>query len=416
MRQKVMTDTCQETYALGIHIKTKKFEWKVIPPDMYSKREKRVDSKTTKECLLVIGPGLGDYVITRNYIKLLHLSKKYKDYKLVLLCDEKIKDIAQSLDSDIIDKFFTHGESVVAVGKADYGQAERVRHHLIKSGLKKFYDTIIFFSTITLNKRLNIINDHILSGVSARNRIGCTYLVKKEDVRQSLHFTQIVPIYQEVTTIPISCVFNTFVGAITGERHDIQWPEIELSKIPANKECDGAYLVLQPVISSPTAREKIWHISNWTDLVLKLKNFFLGKIILVCTNNEKASVMRMQDELAFNGCKVDVKAGLPSSRLIALLKDAEVFIGHDSGLLHIAAALDTPSVCICSGRSFIRFLGMYEKKDAVRIVTPIGWLEWWKTLSRQEQSTWPSTSLPVNSITVDQVTESILPFLKHRVL
>ena len=48
---------------------------------------------------------ISDYVIFRNYIEVVKKSKKYKDYKILLIGNIEYKNFARFLDGEIVDKF-----------------------------------------------------------------------------------------------------------------------------------------------------------------------------------------------------------------------------------------------------------------------------------------------------------------------
>jgi len=93
-----------------------------------------------------------------------------------------------------------------------------------------------------------------------------------------------------------------------------------------------------------------WGKNNWTSLLGKVSSFYpeLG-LVLVGASNEWA-----RSELVaatWNGPKLNI-CGLASPRVsAAVLKRSFLFVGHDSGPMHLAAATGVQCVAIFSGRN-----------------------------------------------------------------
>jgi ADP-heptose:LPS heptosyltransferase len=87
---------------------------------------------------------------------------------------------------------------------------------------------------------------------------------------------------------------------------------------------------------------KKWPINKWTDLGKKLINNG-GNIVLFpgIDNEEKEDAIMIQREL---GVSCSVIKDLPLEKVPGEISKLELFISNDTGLLHIAAAADTPTV------------------------------------------------------------------------
>lgn len=132
---------------------------------------------------------------------------------------------------------------------------------------------------------------------------------------------------------------------------NIYW-NLNLSK---NEEQLAEDLLLQQkhfiVISTGTKLQaNDWGTENWAHLILKLssklKNF--GLVILGAESDKKTGDMLLQywPNNCLNLC------GKTSPRIsAAVLKKASQFIGHDSGPLHLAGAVNVPYIGIYSARN-----------------------------------------------------------------
>lgn len=92
-----------------------------------------------------------------------------------------------------------------------------------------------------------------------------------------------------------------------------------------------------------------WEIDNWLNLLSQLKVTLFGWKLVVIGASEEASLadlcLRAWDQQGVNLC------GKTSPRVsAAVLKQASIFVGHDSGPMHLAACVGVPCVAIFSAR------------------------------------------------------------------
>lgn len=128
----------------------------------------------------------------------------------------------------------------------------------------------------------------------------------------------------------------------------------------------GRYAVIHPLAATP---EKTWPAASFTDLArtLDLEPLFIGAL--------------GEDLSAFQNWRTVSGASLPE--LARLMRDAELFIGNDSGPAHIAAAF---------GKPVLVFFGPSDEE----IWAP------WRTRSEILKA-----NGPIASITVEQALESL---------
>ncbi len=95
---------------------------------------------------------------------------------------------------------------------------------------------------------------------------------------------------------------------------------------------------------------KDWSIENWISLVKKLneyKNEYSIVLIGSADEFERCEILLSQ----WNGKGVNC-AGMITPRIsAAIIKQARLYIGHDSGPMHLAAAVNTPILAIFSSRN-----------------------------------------------------------------
>lgn len=113
-----------------------------------------------------------------------------------------------------------------------------------------------------------------------------------------------------------------------------------LAEILARHGVSGPYSVLQPEARVAAMR---WPVEKFAEIARWLRKTYGMTSVVNAATNETAARRRMQ--AAFEGVAV-VPEPLGLAELIALISRAGLFVGNDSGPVHVAAATLTPTVVI----------------------------------------------------------------------
>lgn len=103
----------------------------------------------------------------------------------------------------------------------------------------------------------------------------------------------------------------------------------------------GKWLAIHPGSGSES---KNWPISSWVNLIQELVAKTSWQILIVGGEAEGKKLETLQKVLPAERGRILRNAPLTS--LAQVLKGCELFLGHDSGISHLAAALDVPCVLI----------------------------------------------------------------------
>ncbi len=95
---------------------------------------------------------------------------------------------------------------------------------------------------------------------------------------------------------------------------------------------------------------KNWGIANWENLTERLSRRY-KRFALVFVGAKDEYDLCEQVGRSWAGEKLNLSGRLTPRESSAVLEKATLFIGHDSGPMHLAAAVGTPCVCIFSGRN-----------------------------------------------------------------
>ncbi len=111
------------------------------------------------------------------------------------------------------------------------------------------------------------------------------------------------------------------------------------SRVPNPKLIDGPYCVL---LHSTARAAKLWREDRWLSLIDRLNAAGLGCILPWGNDAER----RRSDRLAVRAGRALVAPKLSLDQLSALIAGAELVVGVDTGLMHLAAAFSRPVVGI----------------------------------------------------------------------
>jgi heptosyltransferase-1 len=92
-----------------------------------------------------------------------------------------------------------------------------------------------------------------------------------------------------------------------------------------------------------TWQTKFWHEAGWIELARLAAERFPGCTILLTWGNETER-LAAERIAAGSGCCALVVERLPLGKLVAILRKVDLVVGGDTGIVHAAAAVGTPTV------------------------------------------------------------------------
>lgn len=114
-----------------------------------------------------------------------------------------------------------------------------------------------------------------------------------------------------------------------------------------------AHQILAPYEGSPliclhqgtTWQTKFWHDAGWVDLAKNLQKLYPQGVVIF-TAGTQAEFTHAQGLAAEVGGRAHALQRLPLKQFVAILKRADVVVGGDTGPVHLAAAVGTPTVSL----------------------------------------------------------------------
>lgn len=117
--------------------------------------------------------------------------------------------------------------------------------------------------------------------------------------------------------------------------------ENEIKELTANIDTDKPVIAVHPGSSNPA---KMWAGDNYAELIDKIKTECDSEIVVIGSEDEKLTAEAIIDK---SGIKAHNLAGkFDLKELAAFISKCDLFIGNDTGPMHMAAALGVPVIAI----------------------------------------------------------------------
>jgi ADP-heptose:LPS heptosyltransferase len=297
--------------------------------------------------LLVKTDNIGDYILFRNFLKILRGSKEYAHKKIILIGNDSWRDLAESFDKDVVDGFFWINK------KRYFDHIPYKLSILFKLRALKAHQIIN-----TMHSRDTSIDDlAIFSGAS--NSITC----EGDDVNSRFNKHQFLKYNKTIPSLP-NTMFEFFRNKFFFEqllesKIDITKTSFDIKKRPISKN----QVVIFPSAAEPFRR---WGHLNFSEVITLLSQYNSSFYFLILGNTEDSpignSILNSLNE------KILIKNLCGKTTLVELvdiLSQSQLLISNETSAVHMAAALDISAVCISNGNHFGRFnpypLSMTEK-------------------------------------------------------
>lgn len=295
----------------------------------------------TGNLLIVKLDGIGDYVLFRNFIQKIRESEKYKDCRITLCANIKVKDLALSLDMDWIDDF-------VWIDKERF-----MKSFVYKMRISLLLRFSRFETVIHPTYSRDILSDLIVRVTDAKIRIGdkgdlSNIKIPQKEITDQ-YYTLLVDTGEEVTFEFLRT--KKFMEKLLTVFIDLKKPEIILPKNEASKADQSRNLaVLFPSASNIKRR---WSTEHFAKLAEYIASQYGYEIAVCGARSDKPladELLALLPHLHISDC-----TGSSLSELASILAQAKIVIANDTSAMHMACAVNTNVVCISGGRHFGRY-------------------------------------------------------------
>ena len=318
-----------------------------------------------KNILLIRHDAIGDYILFRNFIKVLRDSKKYGDYKITLVGNDAWREIAERLDGGHVGEF-------IWLDKAAFKSSASYRYKKLKEIASKDYETVIHpFS----NNFFNADND-ITILTWARKKIGRAInperarTLKLRLINFLLGFIYKELIYDEAKPIFEFYSNQRFFGELLGEKAGIRRPLIGLNpaisaeniilekNLKDSRGNDASALIAGDyalLFIGASVKHRKWPVENFAEAGRYLTERYGFGIVLCGGESEEEEAAKFAERWEAAGGSenravyVDLVGKISLYELLYVVKGAKIVVSNESMLPHIAVAVDGPAVFVISG-------------------------------------------------------------------
>jgi ADP-heptose:LPS heptosyltransferase len=307
-----------------------------------------------KRLLIVRLDAIGDYVLFRNGLRPIRNHSDYKGYKISLLGNILWKDIAENLDANVIDSFFWINPNLL-YNRSQYSYARsKLLLKLKLCGFSKIIHPVH-------SRMLDV--DEFIAALGADHRIastgdGVNYQPGEKAIADK--------IYNYLIEVPDQSVFefirnSHFISRLTGT----DAVSIKLRMEIKAKVKTGNKIIITPGAGHATRR---WPAEKFA-IVMKMMAANLPGLKFYICGSKADEVAAAIIEKEASGCQVENKCGkLTLFQFAEQIGEATLLISNESSAVHIAAAIETSTICISNGNMFGRF-NPYPEEMNKNIIT-----------------------------------------------
>jgi ADP-heptose:LPS heptosyltransferase len=350
----------------------------------------------TKTLLLIKTEAIGDFILFRNFIEIIKKSELFKDYQITLLGNELWKDLAFDLDAAFCDDF-------IWINRKKMTEDSVYREQILKQVSTKGFEYCIQANY----SREFLIGDSIVRASQAKYRIGSAGDSANDlSIFKSISDTW----YTKLLNKNSQAIFEfdknrIFFEELMQSNLNIRVPFIQVE----NKNSQRSGIVIFPGAGELI---KQWSTKKFAELICEIRITYTGQIAICGAPNDiglaEEIIMYSGDHSLLNLCG---KTNLVE--LSVLLAKSEVLITNDSGAFHIAAAHQTPCICIMMGRHYGRFAPYPKEAKWIELVFPKSFQKYLVEPEYAAELTKYTSPSNIDEITVEQVFEAYTKVLTH---
>ena len=282
--------------------------------------------------LLIRIDAIGDYVLFRNFIKILKNNNKFKAYKITLLGNIAWKNLSLELDNEYIDQF-------IWLDRDKFKSDLRYRYKKLKKFTAQGYEIILS----PVYSREYFYADTIVKHITAIEKIGSRSDISNLNVWQKnnsdKYYTKLISAKKE-----IMFEFNRnkeFFEKLIEENINILKPKIYLNEKKLSFNLPQNYAIL--FIGASKSYKK-WDIKKFAVVAKYLKDNYGYKIVL-CGGVKDLKESKSFKQY-FNGEYLDLVDKTTLIELLYVINKGNILISNETVAPHIAIALDMKDVFV----------------------------------------------------------------------
>ena len=334
---------------------------------------------------------IGDYILFRNFLSVLRESELFRDFQITLLGNSFVSNLAEQYDSEHINNF-------IWIDKKRFLKDYFYRIRLMIKIRKMGFETVLI---PTFSRRF-LCEDAVAKVVAAPNTIAPVSdgrHQKQCELNKAGHFySRIVPVSE---SSPFEFYRNrAFFSTLLNHPVSFQRPVLA---VPGEIKKNDRYAVLFPGAGEAFRQ---WSSDAFARIAQYLHTRYGLDVVVSGGAGDKVLAERIAAESSVPVRNMTGKTSI--SELVELIAGATLIVTNDTGAVHIAAAVQVPTVCISNANHFGRFVPYpTEITDRLRCVFPSDISENNNEFEKLVKKFGQGSNLSINSVTSVQVIEAI---------
>lgn len=320
----------------------KKIAFKLIELELFLYKK---NNSGKKKLLLIRIDAIGDFVIFSPMLK--YYRQLYPKYEITLL--------VSGVNEELAKLFINYIDKIILIDKERFNIDIFYRRKLLIELKKEGFDITIY--PAYSRERLG---DYIIRISNAKEKIsfdGNLCNISKEQKQQNNHdYTKLIEATPEIISEPLrNREFIELLGKIKVDDYIPTLISTNDNKTEANVLLKKAGLKTKKfVVINPGAGAfyRIWQINKYIELINWLKTNYNFEIV-VCGSPKEQNIVDQIKQASVPIINFVGKTNLIT--LAEILRQSILYIGSETGTLHLSSAVGTPTVCIMGGGHLGRF-------------------------------------------------------------
>lgn len=314
---------------------------------------KRQPKTEIKNLLIIKLDAIGDYVLFRNFLEIIHRSAKYKDYQITFCGSSDIKDLAETLDNDFVDKFIWIDKAKMAYKPFYFLQIAKFLYGRFSVAIQATYSR-------------DVIGDVLIKLSEAPKRFGFRGDLNNQSAKKKIKTDTW---YTELIDIDENNFFEfnknkEFFEKICEEKINLSAAVIDRKKIPdfyfkhGFKSNFNNYVVIFPGANQSFRR---FYPAGFAIIIDYLWEKYSYLPIIAGSQNDQLIAAAIKASSLSNIINLTGQTSL--IELTALISESSLLISNDTAAVHLAMALGTKTIVLSQFNHYGRFVP-YPKEMA----------------------------------------------------
>jgi ADP-heptose:LPS heptosyltransferase len=355
-----------------------------------------------KSLLIIRLDSIGDYVLFRNFLEILKKSNKFSGYRITLCGNITWKDLAITFDKEFADEF-------IWLNRNKFYTNPGYKYQLLKRIHNSGFEVVI---DSTYSREI-LFGDLLIKVSNAKERIGCSGSLDKhsEWKRNLISDNYYTTLFNSTKDNLFEFYRNKeFFENLLNSKLEIKKPYFKTLSTTIKKVTQNEYVVIVPGAKD---KERIWDIENFVSVARFIITNYKMDIIIIGSEKEFNLATILISKLNSNSV-FNLAGQISLSNLVKYIENAKLLISNETGPVHIAAAVNTPLICISNGNHLGRFnpypQSIFPKANYIypkEVDNLIG------TENFKQNRFRFKSKLDINKIKVDRVTAIINKIINH---